>query len=106
MMSINTPTTEFEPAIRTETNTVPVELLPSTRTENDTEKDLSNVPTVEASSETPGSIKPEEVKKTEMVVNPSKFSVGFEYVPQASLGDIRVIANMDKLNNKELPLAV
>jgi len=104
-MNINTSTNEFEP-VRTEVNTVPVELLPSTKTENDTEKDFSNVPTVEASSETSENTKPEEVKEPEIDVKPSKFSVGFEYVPQASLEDIRVIANMDKLNNKDLPLAV
>lgn len=105
-MNINTSTNEFEPVIRTEVNAVPVELLPSTRTESANENDTTNTPAVDASAEISENTKPEEVKEPEIEVNPSKFSVGFEYIPQASLEDIRVIANMDKLNNKELPLAV
>jgi hypothetical protein len=107
MMNINTSTNEFEPVVRTEESAVPVELLPSTRTESASEKDVTNTPAVvDASTETSENTKPEEEKEPEIEVKPSKFSVGFEYIPQASSGDIRVIANMDKLNNKELPLAV
>jgi hypothetical protein len=104
-MSINTPTTEFE-SVRTESNTVPVEFVPSSEinsnVENDLSKTVSTVPAVEISKE----VEPEIHQKPEMVISSPKFSIGFQYPQELDLNDVRVIANTEKLNNKELPLAV
>lgn len=105
MMNINTSTNEFEP-VRAEVNAAPVEVLTSAETKSDIENDITKIPPETSSTPAIESVKTEEGKVSEIEIKPAKFSVGFPYIPELGGQDIRVAANMAKLNNEELPLAV
>jgi len=87
-------------------NPASTELPTSAETNGAIEKDATLAPPVVSSTAIADGVKADGGKEGEISIKPVEFSIGFPYFAEPGVEDIRVTANSEKLNNKELPLAV
>ena len=104
MVNINTSTNEFEPAIRTEGNTVPVELLQPTRTlENQSSIPVVEVESSEANQNDNSETQLDNNEQKDIPNNEQKISAGPQVALREIPNDVRLEIMFDKLNGKDIP---